>query len=306
MRDRWTGGRALGLRWLGVGLASALAVVTLGLWATGRIGLYINPDAAWWVVSMSILLLVVGVASCAVPISRDEHDHAGGHAPDAASAPPASAAAAAAAPPTRARARDAARLSHRAGPGASHPQFATGEQHDDRTDAPRRAPFAAAATAIGAVISTVFVTLAVALPPASLSAELALARSTGAPPVLSTSATLALASSDDTSSFGVGEWASVLATTTDPARFVGEPATLVGFVAPGEDGTFDLTRLVIVHCVIDAQAASVPVTVRDVDGDLEPGQWVEVSGEFARQGGGLVLQPASVQAVAEPGDPYEY
>jgi uncharacterized repeat protein (TIGR03943 family) len=156
------------------------------------------------------------------------------------------------------------------------------------------------------VISTVFVALAVALPPASLSAELALARSTGAPPVLSTSATLALASSDDTSSFGVGEWASVLATTTDPARFVGEPATLVGFVSPGEDGTFDLTRLVIVHCVIDAQAASVPVTVRDVDGDLEPGQWVEVSGEFARQGGGLVLQPASVQAVAEPGDPYEY
>jgi hypothetical protein len=59
-----------------VGLASALAVVTLGLWATGRIGLYINPDAAWWAVSMSILLLVLGVASCAVPISRDEHDHA--------------------------------------------------------------------------------------------------------------------------------------------------------------------------------------------------------------------------------------
>jgi uncharacterized repeat protein (TIGR03943 family) len=285
-----------------VGLASALAVVTLGLWATGRIGLYINPDAAWWAVSMSILLLVLGIASCAVPISREEHDHADAHAHAGEPEPvPGSLAAPA---PTRARARDAARLSR--GAGASHPQIATGERDVDRSTAPRRAPVAAVATSVGAVISTVFVALAVALPPASLSAELALARSTGAPPVLSTSATLALASSDDTSSFGVGEWASVLATTTDPARFVGEPATLVGFVSPGEDGTFDLTRLVIVHCVIDAQAASVPVTVRGVDGDLEPGQWVEVSGEFARQGGGLVLQPASVQAVAEPGDPYEY
>lgn len=268
MRDRWTGGRALALRLLGVGLASALAVVTLVLWATGNIGLYINPDAAWWAVSMAIVLLVGAVASCAVPIDRGGHAHAGD-----AEHPPA------------AHAHDTAAV-----PG-------TGS---------RRSVLALGATGAGAVLATGFVALAVVLPPASLSAELALERSSGAVPVLTTSATLALASSDDTSSFGVGEWASVLSTSTDPARFVGEPALLTGFVAPADDG-FRLTRLVIVHCVIDAQAASVPVSLAPGVPDFAPGEWVEVAGEFARSAaGGLVLEPVSIIPVAEPEDPYEY
>jgi uncharacterized membrane protein YcgQ (UPF0703/DUF1980 family) len=38
--------------------------------------------------------------------------------------------------------------------------------------------------------------------------------------------------------------------------------TLTGFVTPGDDG-FALTRLVITHCVIDAQPASVRVASSD-------------------------------------------
>ncbi|WP_458040062.1 MULTISPECIES: TIGR03943 family putative permease subunit [Bacteria] len=169
-------------------------------------------------------------------------------------------------------------------------------------------PVALIATGVGAVLASGLVVLAVVMPPASLSAELALARSSGAPPVLSTSATLALATSDDTSAFGIAEWASLLSTTTDPARFVGEKATLTGFVGPdGDSDGFALTRLVIVHCVIDAQAANVPVAELAGGEDLSPGQWVEVEGEFVRDdGGALVLQPASVTAIDEPGDPYGY
>jgi uncharacterized repeat protein (TIGR03943 family) len=272
-------GLALGTRWLGVGLATALAVVTIGLWVTGRIGLYINPDAAWWAVSMAIVCVVGAVWSCTVPISRDEeHDH--DHADSS---------------------REGARSSRE-----SARSDAEGARSD--TDAVRRKPLAIVATGVGAVLASGLVALAVVLPPASLSAELALARSSGAPPVLSTSATLALATSDDTSTFGIAEWASLLSTTTDPARFVGEKATLTGFVGPGGDANgFALTRLVIVHCVIDAQAADVPVAELAGGEDLTPGQWVTVEGEFVRDdGGALVLQPASVTPIDEPGDPYEY
>jgi uncharacterized repeat protein (TIGR03943 family) len=273
-------GAALGTRWLGVGLATALAVVTIGLWVTGRLALYINPDAAWWAVSMSIVCVIGAILSCAVPISRDgahqhgydhEHGHDGG-----------------------------ATIPGRVDPSPT--------EVEDADTLPRRTPLALAVTGVGGVLASGLVVLAVVLPPASLSAELALARSSGAPPVLSTSATLALATSDDTSKFGIGEWASILATTTDPARFVGQKATLTGFVGPKTTGDgFALTRLIIVHCVIDAQAADVPVAEVAGAADYSPGQWVEVQGEFARDpGGSLVLQPSSVTAIDEPGDPYEY
>ncbi|CDK00098.1 conserved membrane hypothetical protein [Microbacterium sp. C448] len=298
-------GMALGTRWLGVGLATALAVVTIGLWATGRIGLYINPDAAWWAVSMSIVCVVAAVWSCAVPISRaHEHEHEHEHEHDDAPVVPSTSSGTESARSTRESAgfgAESARSTREsAGFGA--------EGARSGTQGAGARPVGLVATGVGAVLASGLVALAVVMPPASLSAELALARSSGAPPVLSTSATLALATSDDTSGFGIGEWASLLSTTTDPARFVGEKATLTGFVGPdGDSDGFALTRLVIVHCVIDAQAANVPVAELAGGENLSPGQWVEVEGEFVRdEGGALVLQPASVTAIDEPGDPYEY
>lgn len=258
-------GLALGTRWLGVGLAACIAVVTLGLAVTGRIGLYVNPDASWWAVSMSIVVLLGAIASCAVPISGHHHGH--------------------------------------------DPADATPDDHDhDHDELPPRAPAAVVLTVIGGVAASVFVVAALALPPASLSAELALARSSGVPPQLASSATLALASSGDTSDFGIGEWSAVAATTTDPSAFAGDAATLEGFVGPGAtDDGFALTRLVIVHCVIDAQAASVAVAAPGWSEDLAVGQWVQVAGAFAQDASGsLVFEPASITPIDEPGDPYEY
>ena len=65
-------------RWLGVGLASCLAVITLGLFFTGRLALYVNPDSAWFAVGMAVLLLVGAVASFALPLGAEAdhgHDH---------------------------------------------------------------------------------------------------------------------------------------------------------------------------------------------------------------------------------------
>ncbi len=72
-----------------------------------------------------------------------------------------------------------------------------------------------------------------------------------------------------------------------------------------QDGEVNLTRMVITHCVIDAQPATLPV---DVDASAyDTGQWIEVTGTVrADDDGTLRIEPTDVVAIDEPGDPYEY
>lgn len=245
----------IGTRWLGVGLAAVLAVVTISLAVTGRLALYINPDSTWFAVSMAVVALVGAVASFALPLGA-EADH-------------------------------------------GHDHGADDHGHDHA-----RHPAAAAATVVGGVAASGVVVLTLVLPPASLSAELAMSRDVGAPPLFAGADAVTLAATGDTSSFGVGEWAAVFATATDPDAFDGDPIELTGFVTPGEDGAFDLTRLVITHCVIDAQPASIPVAGQDVP---DTGQWVTVTGTVSSTSDGrLEIDAESVELVDEPEDPYEY
>lgn len=254
---QWFPGQWFGVRWLGVGLAAILAVVTISLAVTGRLGLYINPDSTWFAVSMAVVALVGTVASFALPLGAESdhgHDHPG---PD--------------------------------------------EDHDQGHPA---SPLGIAATVAGGVAASGVVVLTLVLPPASLSAELAMSRDVGATPLFAGADAVTLASTGDTSSFGVGEWATVFATATDPDAFDGDPIELTGFVTPGEDGAFDLTRLVITHCVIDAQPASIPVS-----GESAPatGEWVTVTGTVrSTSDGRLQIDADSVERIDEPKDPYEY
>ena len=243
-------GRFIATRWLGVGLATVLAVVTISLAVTGRLGLYINPDSSWFAVSMAVLVLVGAVASFALPLGAEEDD---------------------------------------------------GHDHDHDQS---RHPVGFVATVAGGVVASGAVVLTLVLPPASLSAELAMARDVGAPPLFAGADVVTLAATGDTSSFGVGEWATVFATTTNPDAFDGDPITLTGFVTPGEGGDFDLTRLVITHCVIDAQPASIPVTGEPLP---DTGQWVTVTGTVrANPDGRLEIDPDTLELIDEPQDPYEY
>ncbi|MDT0142661.1 TIGR03943 family putative permease subunit [Microbacterium sp. PRC9] len=248
----------VGTRWLGVGLAAALAVFTISLAVTGRLGLYINPDSTWFAVSMSVFVLIGAVASFALPLGAEaDHGHDHGEEPE-----------------------------HDHGHHTSH-------------------PLAVAATVAGGVAASGVVVLTLVLPPASLSAELAMSRDVGATPLFGGTDTIQLASTGDTASFGVGEWATVFATATNPDAFDGETVELTGFVTPGEGGEFDLTRLVITHCVIDAQPASLPV----VSGASAPdtGQWVTITGTVRSSSDGqLVVAAAAVEEIDEPEDPYEY
>lgn len=167
-------------------------------------------------------------------------------------------------------------------------------------------PVAFAATVAGGVAASGVVVLTLLLPPASLSAELAMSRDVGAPPLFAGADAVTLASTGDTASFGVGEWATVFATATNPDAFDGDTVTLTGFVTPADGGSgFDLTRLVITHCVIDAQPASVPVTASTADFDT--GQWVTITGTIrSTTAGGLEIDATAVDPIDEPSDPYEY
>ncbi|QLD12036.1 TIGR03943 family putative permease subunit [Microbacterium oleivorans] len=326
-------------RLFGVGLAAALAAITVTLAVTGRIGLYINPESAWFAVGMSVLGLIGAVASFALPLGAEaDHGHDHGDAPvgaDAAAAAgagagAAAAAAAAAAPGFGAPAsRRGAKFTPHSGaatpnpmpapthaPVAAHtpehthehtPMHAHGHApaHGPRPAAPRvRLAVGAVAASAGGVIATGLVAVALVTPPATLSAELAMSRDTGTPPLFQGADTVALATTGDTASFGVGEWASVFATATNPEAFEGDEISLTGFVTPSSAGGFGLTRLIITHCVIDAQPASVPVgEISDVPAT---GEWVTVTGVIRDRDGSLVVEATGVETVAEPEDPYEY
>lgn len=263
---------SLGTRWLGVGLAAALSVLTVGLTVTGKLALYINPDSAWFAVGMSVLALVGAVASFALPLGA-EADHGHDHG------------------------------DHGHGHGPGDHDHAASDHGAERRGSRRRIGGLVVATT-GGVLATGVVGLALVIPPASLSPQLAASRASSTPVLFAGSDVVTLAATADTSQFGVGEWATVFATATNPAAFDGKAVTLTGFTTPAGDG-FAVSRFVITHCVIDAQPASVDITW---DGSEPPtGEWVSISGTV-RSGsdGKLRLVANSVQEIPEPEDPYEY
>lgn len=249
--------RALGTRWLGIGLATVISVVTLGLGLTGRLNLYISPESIWFACAAAVVTLVGAIWSCTLPLG-EEGDH--------------------------------------------------GHDHGDGTDrdaapTPRRS-LALVGTVTGGVVASGVVIAALVLPPASLSVELAMSR-VGEQTALFAGADDVTLGVADTATFGVGDWASVFATATNTAAYDGKTVTLTGFVTPTDADGVNLTRLVITHCVIDAQPATLPVTIDA--GEFDTGQWVEVEGTVkADADGSLHVEPTTVTAIDEPQDPYEY
>lgn len=285
----------IGTRWLGVGLATVLAVVTLSLALTGRLGLYINPESTWFAVGMAVLVLVGAVFSFTLPLGA-EADHGHDHG-DAASDAHRVRSTELTAVETRERLRPSRHSPNSVSAHATHDAHARHAAH----------PVAFAATIAGGVAASGVAILTLVLPPASLSAELAMSRDTGTAPLFAGSDAVALATTGDTASFGVGEWASVFATATNPDAFDGDPVTLTGFVTPSDAGDgFDLTRLVITHCVIDAQPASLSISPTQTATPPDTGQWVTITGTVQSSADGLTIDAASVEPIDEPEDPYEY
>lgn len=243
-------------RLLGVGAASILAIVSLGLVFTGRLQLYINPDSTWFVVAMSVTLLLGSLASFLVPLGEESdhgHDHSHGH----------------------------------------------GHSHDHGSS-----PLSTVVTIGAGLASASIVVPALIFPPAVLSVDLAMSRDVGTPPLSLTTDDAQLATMGDTSSFGIGSWARVFHTATVPESYDGITVELTGFVT-GSGDDVRLNRLVITHCVIDAQPASVPFRLPEAE-TVGEGKWVRVSGVIREDSGTLTIDETTVDQIAEPADPYEY
>jgi uncharacterized repeat protein (TIGR03943 family) len=264
---------ALGARWLGAGVAALLAIATLVLAATGQLTLYISPETVWFAVAAAIVTLVGVVWSCALPLGAEQdhgHDHGTASAAD----------------------------DH----GHGH-----GHEHAPRRSARQVAGTALAAT--GGVIATAVAAGALLLPPASLSVDMAMQRAPVGNVLFAGADSVALGANTDTSTFGVGGWASVFATGSRPEKYDGTTVTLTGFLTP--DGSAadqaHLTRMVITHCVIDAQPASVPVQISGWKSQYAVGDWVQVKGTVhASADGKLSVVPATVSKIPQPKDPYEH
>ncbi|UXW85784.1 TIGR03943 family protein [Microbacterium azadirachtae] len=261
--------QALGTRWLGAGLAAALAVATLALAATGRLTLYISPETVWFAVAAAIATLIGVVWSCALPLGAEqEHGH-------------------------------------------DHGDAGAGHDHADEHAHPRpaRRVVGVVAGATGGVIATGVVAGALLLPPASLSVDMAMQRAPMGNVLFAGADNVALGANTDTSTFGIGGWASVFATGSRPEKYDGSSVTLTGFLTPSGSAKDQahLTRMVISHCVLDAQPASVPVQITGWQGQYAVGDWIQVKGTVrASADGKLSIVPASVSKIPEPKDPYEH
>ncbi|MCS5485845.1 TIGR03943 family protein [Curtobacterium flaccumfaciens pv. beticola] len=266
-----------GPAYLGLGSALAVALCTLWLAAVGHLDLYINPRYDVFTIVLAAVAVPAAVAGLMVVARGHGHRHDDGADDD-------------------------------------HGDHHDGHGGHGASTAPTRRRVLGRVLGGAAALVTVGVTVAMlVLPPATLSARTAQQRSVDTPTLSNATGTqdVALLGSAgvDTSQYGVKDWAAVIRQTTDTSSLVGKPVRLTGFVVPGADGTFNLTRFVISCCAVDAQPVGLGVvtdgTVPDAD------EWVRVEGKLAANpdpsaDARIVIRAASVTRIAQPSDPYEY
>ncbi|WIB43135.1 TIGR03943 family protein [Curtobacterium sp. MCLR17_058] len=261
--------------YLGLGSVLAAALCTLWLALVGHLDLYINPRYSVF----TVVLAAVGVPASVAALVVIARGHGHTHGDD----------------------EDDLDL---------HQQQRTG----GRRSAVRLALGGAAA------VVTIGVTVAMlVLPPTTLSARTAQQRSVDSATLSnatgSESAVQLLGSEGvDTSEYGVKDWAALIRQTTDTTALVGKQVELTGFVVPGDDGSFTLTRFVISCCAVDAQPVGLGVVTGDGDGTgtvPDEGQWVTVRGALAANpdqsaDARIVVKAAKITDIAQPEDPYEF
>lgn len=263
--------------YLGLGSVLAVALCTLWLALVGHLDLYINPRYSVF----TIVLAAVGVPASIAGLVVIARGHGHTHGDDA-------------------------------------------DEHEHEHEHGGRPGGAGRRTRIAlggaAAIVTIGVTVAMlVLPPTTLSARTAQQRSVDSATLSNATgseAAVSLLGSEgvDTSQYGVKDWAALIRQTTDTTALVGKQVRLSGFVVPGQDGSFTLTRFVISCCAVDAQPVGLGV-VTDAgdrpDAVPDEGQWVTVTGALAANpdqsaDARIVIKAAKVTEIAQPKDPYEY
>ncbi|WP_433931321.1 TIGR03943 family putative permease subunit [Curtobacterium flaccumfaciens] len=278
--------------YLGLGSVLAAALCTLWLALVGHLDLYINPRYSVFTVVLAAVGVPASIAGLVATARGYGHTHA-----DEADEPD-----------------DA----------GAHGHATAADEHAADAHEPRPGRGRAVRLALGgaAAVVTIGVTVAMlVLPPTTLSARTAQQRSVDSATLSnatgSESAVQLLGSEGvDTSEYGVKDWAALIRQTTDTTALVGKQVELTGFVVPGDDGSFTLTRFVISCCAVDAQPVGLGVVTGDGDGDgtgtvPDEGQWVTVRGALAANpdqsaDARIVVKAAKITDIAQPEDPYEF
>ncbi|TSD10951.1 TIGR03943 family putative permease subunit [Curtobacterium sp. KBS0715] len=274
--------------YLGLGSVLAAALCTLWLALVGHLDLYINPRYSVFTVvlaAVGVPASIAGLVATARGYGHTHGDEADEHHADAHVAADA------------------------------HGHDADADAHEPR---PGRGRAVRLALGGAAAVVTIGVTVAMlVLPPTTLSARTAQQRSVDSATLSnatgSESAVQLLGSEGvDTSQYGVKDWAALIRQTTDTTALVGKPVELSGFVVPGDDGSFTLTRFVISCCAVDAQPVGLGVVTGDGTGTVpDEGQWVTVRGALAANpdqsaDARIVVKAAKITDIAQPEDPYEF
>ncbi|OII09098.1 TIGR03943 family protein [Curtobacterium sp. MCBA15_008] len=264
-----------GPSYLGLGSVLAVALCTLWLALAGHLDLYINPRYSVFTIVLAVVAVPASVAGLVV-VARGHghaHDDVDGDADDA---------------------------------GHDH-------DHGRRTGgAARRTRIVL--SGVAALVTIGVTTAMLVLPPTTLSARTAQQRSVDSATLSNATGSEAAVSllgsgSVDTSQYGVKDWAALIRQTTDTTSLVGKDVELSGFVVPGADGSFTLTRFVISCCAVDAQPVGLGVVTDGAVPDED--QWVTVTGKLAANpdqsaDARIVIRAATVKKIAQPDDPYEY
>lgn len=107
------------------------------------------------------------------------------------------------------------------------------------------------------------------------------------------------------------DWTAAIAQTPNVHALSGKPVRLVGFVAQGDGGLgagyFTVARFVIVCCVADGNAVTLPVKW---DSPLKRDTWVQITGTLATGAAGDKAVPyiaaTGVESIPQPSQPYLY
>jgi putative membrane protein len=180
---------------------------------------------------------------------------------------------------------------------------------------------AARRTALGLTGSAVLLVIAavsvLAVPPATLTSATATQREVNSGGLDTTAAAdqaATLVGTGDYERLSVKEWVSLLAQSDDPALYTAKTAKVTGFVLPDADdpdNIFYVARFVVTCCAVDAQPIGVPVYQPGWSSNYSTDEWVEVTGSFranpsATSKDSLAIEPASIEPVDQPSDPYVY
>jgi uncharacterized repeat protein (TIGR03943 family) len=271
---------------LGLGSVLAVALCTLWLAVAGHLDLYINPRYAVFTIVLAAVAVPASIAGLVVVARGHTHEHDG-----------------------EPHEHDGERPTH---DGELHEHDGAPADHGRPTGGTARLT---RTVLVGvAALVTIGVTVAMlVLPPTTLSARTAQQRSLDSATLSdatgSEGVSLLGSGNVDTSEYGVKDWAALIRQTTDTSSLVGRRVELTGFVVPGADGTFTLTRFVISCCAVDAQPVGLTVTTTGTVPAED--HWVTVTGALATNpdqsaAARLVIKAASVKQIAQPRDPYEY